>query len=478
MAPAHTKHAATPARPTSPSRARVAVSLIPKAIQRITAGAATVAAALTALAVLASPAAAAPGQTFGSGPRDEALVRSAVADGDTTDAASENPAFAAAEGANIRFGYGVAGMFLRVNDHDAGVAPVTGFELGSHAGGKLTNNLWAGLALALHRPDNQLARISFRPATEPQFVMYEASLQRLTVDIAAALRYGPISLGGGAALALAVDGPGVGIDVEQDARGPHASGSADISLGYKLAPLVGALGRFGRLQIGASFRGELSVDLRLESLVKVDLAGNPLNGTTTVLVRGASGYDPPRAMLGARVLVARGLRAFAALEYAAYSAAPAPIADVSIDVALGSTPAMRSGSFGEPRFRDTLSPRLGLEWRYPSPELPARFFGAEPRATEPWKIAIRAGYAYVPSPVPPQKGFTSYADASRHMAGIGAAFHFGSLFGVDLSLSFAAQLHELEGRKEKKSSPALPFAEYHVEGEILRGTLALEGALK
>lgn len=220
------------------------------------------------------------------------------------------------------------------------------------------------------------------------------------------------------------------------------------------------------------------MDLTLESLVKVNLGGNPLNGTTTVLVRGASGYDPPRAMLGARVLVARGLRAFAALEYAAYSAARAPIADVQIDVALGSTPAMREGRFPEPRYRDTLSPRFGLEWRYPAAPLPATFFGAEPRKQEPWKLALRIGYAYVPSPVPPQKGFTSYADSARHMAGFGAAFHLGELFGVDLALSFAAQLHELEGRTEKKASPALPFAEYRVEGEIVRGTLALEGALK
>lgn len=427
---------------------------------------------------LSSPALAAPGQTFGAGPRDEALVRSAVADGDTTDAASENAAFAAAEGSQIRFGYGAAGMFLRVNDRDAGIAPVTGFDLASHVGGKVTNNFFAGVGLALHRPDNQIARISFRPATEPQFVMYEASLQRLTLDLVGAVRYGPLSVGGGAALALGVGGPGVDIAVDQDARGPHATGGTDISLGYKLAPLVGALLHLGRAQIGASFRGEIAVDLSLESVVSISLEGNPLNGTTTVLVRGASGYDPARVGLGGRVLVARGVRAYAALEYAAYSAAPPPIADVRIDVALGSTPAMREGRFIEPRFHDTLAPRFGVEWRYPAPALPASFFGPDPRPTEPWKVALRGGYAYVPSPVPAQRGFTSYADSNRHVVGIGAAFHFGDVLGVDLSLSFAAQLHELEGRREKKSSPALPFHEYHVEGEIVRGTLALEGALK
>ncbi|MFO0588152.1 MAG: hypothetical protein U0441_11460 [Polyangiaceae bacterium] len=442
--------------------------LVSKAISIVT--------ALLASAPVAATAA--PGQTFGAGPRDEALVRSAVADGDPTDAATENAAFAAAEGARFRFGYGLAGMFLRVNDKDAGVAPVRGFELGSHAGYRLNPSTWFGLSLAIHRPDNQLARISFRPATEPQFVMYESALQRLTLDVVGALRYGPVSLGGGASLALGVGGPGVGIDVTQDARGPHAAGSADISLGYKLAPLVGAVARFGRLQIGASYRGELSVDLSLQSLVKVDLEGNPLNGSTTVLVQGASGYDPRRAMLGARVLAARGLRVFGALEYAGYGSAPAPVADVKIDVQLGSTPAMREVKFVEARFRDTLSPRFGVEWRYPAPDLSDRFFGAEPLAVDPWKIALRMGYSYIPSPVPPQKGFTSYADSARHVAGFGAAFHLGEVFGADFTLSFAAQFHELAGRTEKKASPALPFPEYHVEGEIVRGSIALEGAVK
>lgn len=430
------------------------------------------------IALAPATAVAAPGQTFGAGPRDEALVRSSVADGDSTDAASLNPAFAAAEGSQIRFGYGAAGMFLRVNDRDAGIAPVTGFDLGSHAGGRIASNLWAGVSLALHRPDNQIARVSFRPATEPQFVMYEASLQRLTLDLAGAVRYGPVAVGGGVALALGVGGPGVDIAVDQDARGPHATGATDIELGYKLAPLVGALVNLGRAQVGASFRGEIAVDLSLRSVVSIALAGNPLNGTTTVLVRGASGYDPARVDLGARVLVARGVRAFGALEYAAYSAAPAPIADVRIDVKLGSTPSMREGRFVEPRFHDTISPHLGLEWRYPAPALPSTFFGPEPRAAEPWKVAVRGGYAFVPSPVPAQRGFTSYADANRHVVGVGAAYHFGDVMGVDLALSFAAQLHELEGRRETKSSPALPFHDYHVEGEIVRGTLALEGALK
>ena len=434
---------------------------------------------------VAVPAGATPSSMFGAGPRDEALIRSAVADGDPTDAATENPAFAAFHGTHIRLGYAAAALFLRVNDRDVGAAPVSGFNLGSHVGRRLAPNLWAGLGLAIHSPDTQLASISFRPATEPQFVLYEPSLQRLTFDLVGAVRYGPVSVGGGASVALAVGGPGIGIDIGEDARGARADGKADISLGYQLAPLAGAVLHLGRAQLGASYRGELAVDLAFESLVRVALEGNPLNGTTTVIVRGASGYTPALVNVGARVLVARGLSAFAAVEYAAYSAAPAPIADVTLDVRLGTTPSLREGRFVEPRFRDTLSPKVGVEWRVPAPPLPASFFREPPRpppgspaAPEPWRIALRAGYAFVPSPVPAQTGFTSYADSARHGIGIGGAYHFGDVLGVDLALSLAAQFHVLENRAEQKASAALPFPEYKVSGEIARGSLAIEGAIR
>lgn len=434
--------------------------------------------AALALTAVALPAAASPGSVFGAGPRVEALARSAVAEGDTTDAATDNPAFAAAEGTRVRIGYGGSAPFLRVNDRDAGVAAITGLDVGTHTGKRLGSSLWAGLGLAFHSPDRQLARISFRPATEPQFVLYEAVQQRLSLDLVAALRYGPVSLGGGASIALGVTGPGVGVDVSQDANGPRADGALDIALAYRFAPLVGATLRLGRLQLGASYRGELAVDLTLDTVVRVALEGNPLNGLTTVLIRGPSGYEPARVDAGARVLLAPGLRAFAALEYAAYGAAPAPIADVRIDVDLATKPALKEGSFVEPRFRDTVSPKLGLEWRYPSAPLPASFFSEPPPVADPWKLALRAGYAYAPSPVPAQTGFTSYADASRHAVGLGAAYHVGDVFGIDLTLSFAAQLHALESRLEKKRSPALPFAVYTVAGEIVRGSLALEGSVR
>jgi hypothetical protein len=97
---------------------------------------------------------------------------------------------------------------------------------------------------------------------------------------------------------------------------------------YRFAPLVGLRLDLGRVQLGASLRGALAVDLRLDSEVRIRLRNNPLNGSTTVQVSGPSGWDPTTIALGARVALGLGVSAIGALEYAVYSAAPAPIADV------------------------------------------------------------------------------------------------------------------------------------------------------
>ena len=88
---------------------------------------------------------------------------------------------------------------------------------------------------------------------------------------------------------------------------------------------MGARADFGPVVVGASVRGPLAVDLSLQSVNEVALTDNPLNGTTTVLVHGSSGYDPAVIDLGARVLLGSGFSAHAAFEYAFYSAAPPPV---------------------------------------------------------------------------------------------------------------------------------------------------------
>lgn len=411
---------------------------------------------------------------FGHGARSEALSRADVADADATSAPVQNAALAAEPGLRVRLGYAYGFMDLRIDDRRASVADVSGVDFAAQLGLRLPASFSAGFALAAHLPDGQIAKIGFRPGTEPQFVRYESVLQRATFDLALALRRGPFSIGGGASFSLDMGGAGTSFELGQDARGTYADAASDITLPYRVAPLVGLAVDLGRASLGASYRGALAVGLSVESDIRIALAENPLNGTTHVSVRGSSGWDPARLSFGGRLRVVSGLSAYGAVEWQGYRAAPPPVADVSLDVALGTSPGRKEVTFVLPRFRDVLAPRLGLEWVCHA----GKPGGPREEGDRKIRWAARVGYSFLPSPVPPQTGFTSYADASSHTIGAGFGLGLGRHWGVDLRVDLSAQASILEPRKEQKSSAALPNASYTVSGRSFRGALSFEGAFR
>jgi hypothetical protein len=389
------------------------------------------------------------------------MARAGVADDDAGAAAREDPALAATPGLRVRIGYGYGAIALRFDGTDAGVPHASGVDLAAQYGAHVGSGFELGLAMALHLPDPYLAKITFKPATEPQFPLYEAPLQRTSFDVAVAARYGPLSVGGGFSLGLSVGGAGTQFDLAQDAHGTSASGAVDVTLPYRVAPIFGVRADLGRFAFAGTFRGAMALDLSLDNSAAVNLMGNPLNGTSLVKVTGTAGYDPAVLALGARVKIWGGITALGALEYAVWSAAPPPVADVVLDVHLGTTPGLREVTFPLPRFRDTLTPRLGVEVRLPEDD---------------WRWAVRAGYAMAPSPVPRQGGLTTYADANRHQIAVGGGYRFGRVAGVDLSADAAVQLHVFAPRTEDKDSPALPYAHFDVGGHIVYGAVTLEAA--
>jgi hypothetical protein len=426
-----------------------------------------------AISMVAASASATAPSTFGQGAKSSGVALADVAEPEPTAATQQNAAVAATPGFRLRLGYGYGAMGLTIDGKDAGVRNVSGIDLAGQYGLRASKSIDLGLAMALHLPDAYIARIAFRPATEPSFVLYESSLQRMTFDAVAALRWGPVAIGGGASMSLDVGGDGTDFVLGQDAQGTYADAGANVELPYRAAPIVALQARLGRASLGATFRGPLAVDLHLESKNRVALTGNPLNGTTTVIVDGVSGYDPATVDLGGAVALGEGLTALWAIEYAAYSYAPPPSADVTIDVRLGTVPSQREARFIEPRMRDTLSPRLGLELRRPASRDVVR-----DRELPIWRWAVRGGYLFAPSPLPRQTGFTTYADAARHLIALGAGYRFGRAAGVDLSLNAAGQLHLFATRQEEKNSMSLPYARYEAGGHVVYGSASLEGSWK
>lgn len=437
------------------------------------------AAALATIAAAATNARASASSVLGYGARDAALARSNVADPDAAASPVVNPAFAWRPGVHLLLGYGYGLTDLRIAGRDAGVRDISGTDIGLQSGGTLgKSHVFLGAGLALHVPDAYQARIDFRAPTEPQYPLYEASPQRTFFDVAVGLRYKALSLGAGTSIIAGTGGNGAQFQLAQDAGGTYVDSRTSIDLPYQIAPVLGLGLALGRVAAGLRLRGPQSLGLRFNSVSTVDVTGSPLNGVTAAEVSGDSGYDPLTVTLGGRVDATDFLRVFASLEYARWSAAPPPSASIRLNLDLAITPQELEARFVAPRFRDTLSPQLGVELRVLEQPRGARgnrekgHHGERP----PPRLAVRAGWALYPSPVPNQTGFTSYADSARQVFALGAGYDFGRPWGVELSANLALGLHVLPVRHFDKSSDTLPMAHYTADGRIYQGALTLQGA--
>lgn len=396
---------------------------------------------------------------FGFGPRSAAVAQADVADPPASAAAYANPALAWRPGTRIAIGYGHGFTTLRLNGADAHVRDIAGTDIAMQVGGELGAGWSIGGGLVLHVPNRSLARIAFAPGSEPVFTRFDPSPQRTTADVAVGIRQGILSVGFGASAMVAAEGE-VNFLLGQDGNGAYADGEADISLPYRLAPTAGVALDLGPAALGVRARGAQSLGLDLGTQAEVQVQGNPLNGTTRVLVAGSSGYVPATFDFGARLDVASGWRVMSTIQLARWSRAPSPAADLTMQVDLGLTPGQLEGRFIRPAYRDTLSPRLG--------------FDAEPGFAGR-RLALRAGYAFSPSPVPAQAGFATHADASFHTLALGAGWDFDRVWGVALRVDVASQLLWLRERRFDKPLEVLPFAHYGVGGRVLFTSAALEG---
>lgn len=419
---------------------------------------------------------------LGYGARDSALAASDVADADPAAAATVNPAFAWRPGVRLLAGYGYGSMRLRISGRDAGVRDVSGTDLALQIGSALDHagKVALGGGLTLHIPDAYQARVFFRAPTEPSFPLYDSPPQRTVFDVALAFRYHALSLGVGASVLAGTSGRGADFILAQDANGTFADSRTDIALPIAAAPTAGLALELGRLAIAGRLRAPLSLGVAVETEAYLAVHGNPFNGHTDVDAFGESAYEPLTLDLGARADLTPALRVFADVTYTRWSAAPPPSATITLDLDLVTTPSELEARFTAPRFRDTLSPHLGLELRVL--ELPR---GAlEPRRRAPIsddergppRLALRAGWTVSPSPVPRQTGLTSYADSTRNVFALGAGYCFGRAWGIELTSDVALAYHRLARRDFDKGSDVLPNAHYRASGDIYAAALTFGAA--
>jgi hypothetical protein len=274
------------------------------------------------------------------------------------------------------------------------------------------------LGVSLHLPVEHVIRVRAPPRTDaPLAALYGARVERtaLTTALAVALP-GNVSLGVGLALTPTVWAPtSVDFDATRgDTTDEGVIVSAEREVRLEPAFVAGALVRpLPSLAIGAAFhqaivsRAAGPTDLRAGP-VRVD---DPLDFTLF--------YDPEQWSIGVLFQPLSEISISADVVWARWSGYRTVLSEIP-----------------DPRFEDTVSIRAGGEWR-------RSFF------------AVRLGYAFEPSPVPPQVGRTTLIDADRHVLSAGLGLDLEPLASFPLRIDLHARVHAIGAASATKDAERL-----------------------
>jgi len=337
---------------------------------------------------------------FGAAATGMASARTAIATG--AEAAHANPAgVARGDAVEALIGYSYAWNHLSIDGHDAGVTDARGTSMGLAIPIEL-GGVRVGAGVAVYLPDQFLARIQLTPISEPSFVRFATQQQRIVVEPVAAIDLGDVAIGAGASLLADARSRDLTFDVGGTASKHSGTASLDLALPLRAAPLVGVWWRaLPDLELAATFRGELSLDLALDIRANVDVPG-VVSGDALVSLRSASYYTPMRGALAAAYRPSADAVYTAELGFERWHALGSGAPDLKVAIDLDVAPPLVASLQPPAHFHDIPTVRLGTE----------RTYG---------RWALRGGLAWLPSPVPAQTGITSFADGDRYVlaAGVG-----------------------------------------------------------
>ena len=404
---------------------------------------------------LATAAHADPLDELGFGARSTGVAGAATADLAGAEAAHANPAaLARATEPEVLVGWQYSNARYAIDGRDAGVTDAHGTTIGAAVPIALAPRVHLALGLALYLPDQYLARIDIVPVAEPQFTRLAPATQRVTAEPAVAVRIGD-DLAFGAGASLLADAHSRDLTFDVGVKGGEKQGDAhlDIDLPLRAAPLASAWWRpHPRVELAATFRGQLSLDVDLDITANVDVPG-VVTGTATVGLRAVTYFTPMRVALAGAIHVTDDLLVGFDVAYERWSALGSGVPDLRILVALDTAPQLVGTMQPAAGWKDIVTPRAGVEWTHDH-------------------LRLRAGGAYLPSPVPPQTGITSFADGARVLAALGAGYRLptsGILtqpIDLDLGVAWQHVMHELV----RKDTALDPGAAYASGGDLLQAS--------
>jgi hypothetical protein len=401
--------------------------------------------------------------TFGFGPRIAGLAGAGTAEARGQAAAFHNPAgVALSDDVELALAYSYGGMALRIDGKDANVTTARGTSIGVGLPARL-GPITAAFGLAIYLPDQFIARIQLVPATEPHFALLDNNLQHVVAQPVVALRFGhALAIGAGASILADAGGNGVTFDVGVSSGDKVGQAALDVKLPIRAAPVVGVTVMPRRwLRVSAVYRGELDLKLSLDIVTHVNLPG-AISGDTLISLVALNFYTP-HSVSGAVAVDLGALTLTAQLDWLKWSSFGAALPKLDVTIGLAIAPPLVTPAFPTVRFDDQYIPRLGAELR--------RTLSAHLDA------AARLGYAFIPSPVRPQTGLTSFADNDRHVIALGVGVSLRELVHFlpkPLALDAALQLQQLEPRATAKDPRVTASPGFTSSGTIVLVTAGLE----
>ncbi len=387
---------------------------------------------------------------FGAASTGMATARTAIATG--AEAAHANPAgVARTDAPEAIIGYDVAWNHLSIDGHSAGVDNARGTAMGLAIPIDLGGvRIAAGVATYL--PDQFLARIQLTPVSEPNFVRFATDQQRIVVEPVAAIDLGDLAIGAGASILADAQSRDLTFNVGGTSAKRSGTASLDLALPLRAAPLVGVWWRpLPSLELGATYRGELSLDLALTITANVDVPG-VVTGDAIVSLKSASYFTPARGTLAAAYRPSSNAVYTADLGFERWHSLGSGAPDLAIAIMLDVAPPIVNSTQPPAHFHDIPTVRLGTE----------RSYGA-------WQL--RGGLAWLPSPVPAQTGLTSFADGDRYVVAAGVGRRVTSSWLTEpLQLDLGVMYQHVESELVVKDFALQPGGAFSSGGDILQAT--------
>lgn len=427
--------------------------------------------ALLALLLAPGTAAANPVDLFGFGARAQGAGGAMTAATDDAGANYYNPArLAGSDDIRIDVGYQLALPSLAVDGQDQNVDASRGTALGIVVPGRLAGARLA-IGAGLFLPDQQITRTRTLPSGQPRWSLYDNRPQRLflAANVALALP-GRVSIGAGISYMSSTKGDVAldGVVGFPDASTSQLALAIDVDLETIRYPQAGvSWDATPWLTLAATYRGgfKLVLDQTFDITGDIGTPGfDPLVADGFLHLRSLAQdlFQPATVTVAGRARVTPRLALSFDLGWQRWSVYENPAAQIDIALDIGDFQDLVNippqEPLPDPHFHDIAVPRLGVEWL--AADGPRR------------RWMVRGGYAYEPSPAPPQFGSTNHIDNDKHTLAAGATLELPGIGGVILrpvSFDLSLMATFLPERQHDKLLAVDPVGDYRSGGRVLAG---------